>query len=265
MAFGHWQIGMHIQGDGVFCVALARDKSQWALRRWWQIPLPDAAVVNGQIQQAEALHAALRPWSKTLPRRHRIRVAIPAGRTLQKRLPRPAMQLRESQQASWVAATVARELDMASEDLRFDYTEDRLEDAFSVTAAQNRDVAVLFDLANALNLHIAAITPDACALQRFIPLLPPPASGLVWGDSQQWLWATRQRWGRQSCENTPTLDQLARLLGIAPGELLTCNATPADMPPDFDPWCAVPRLQPPLPANAPAFAIAIGLALGEAY
>lgn len=263
MAFGHWQIGMHIQCDGVYCVALARDKSQYALRRWWHIPLGDAVIREGQISQPDALSAALRPWSKTIPRRHRIRLAFPAGRTLQKRLPRPAMQLRESQQARWVASTVARELEMASEDLRFDYTEDSLKSAFSVTAVQNRDIAVLLDLGHALNLHIAAITPDACALQRFVPLLIPPACGLVWGDEAQWLWATRQRWGRQPREHTPTVELLTPLVGVEAQHLLTCNVAGADRA--FDPWSVIAQRQPPLPAHGDRFAIAIGLALGEVY
>lgn len=140
-------------------------------------PLPADTVVDGQVKHIDALSQALLPWSKTLPRRHRIRLAFPAGRTLQKTFPRPAMRLGERERLSWVAGSLARELDMAGDDLRFDYREDTLQDAYRVTAAQHKDVAELLELAQSLRLHVAAITPDACALQRLIPLLAPLSTG----------------------------------------------------------------------------------------
>lgn len=258
MAFGHWQIGLHIQQGGVYGIALVREKAQWALRRWWQIPLPADTVVDGQVKHIDALSQALLPWSKTLPRRHRIRLAFPAGRTLQKTFPRPAMRLGERERLSWVAGSLARELDMAGDDLRFDYREDTLQDAYRVTAAQHKDVAELLELAQSLRLHIAAITPDACALQRLIPLLAPPVHWLCWRDPGQWLWATRDRWGRHPAQGIDSPEALAAQVALDPGQGQMCEASAG-----FDAWCAVPHRQPPLPENGDAWAIAIGLALGE--
>lgn len=259
MAFGHWQTGIHIQQDGVFGVALTCEKSQWALRRWWHIPLEAGVIAEGKILQPEKLFTALLPWSKTLPRRHRLRIAFPAARTLQKKLPRPAMQLCEREQVSWVTNTMARELEMPGEELRFDYSEDRLQNAWSVTAAQSKEVSVLLELAKSLHLHVAAVTPDACALQRLLPWLAPPARWLAWRDATQWLWATREGWGRQPRDTTATVEELALRLGLDISEGQVCHSGA------FDPWCAITHRQPPLPTNGEAYAVAIGLALGERY
>lgn len=258
MAISRWRIGLHIQQDGVYAIALMQEKSRSVLRRWWQLPLEAGTVIDGQIGQPERLHTALQAWSKTLPRRHQISLAFPAGRTLQKRLPRPTVRLGESAQLQWVTNNVARELGMPADDLRIDYTDDSLQPAWSVTAAQNSDVAALMTLADNLNLHLSAITPDACALQRFIPLLAPPLRWLAWRDASQWLWATRSDWGRRTYAEASTFEALAQVLGLPLAEGTLCDAGPDS----FDPWSAIARLSPPLPENGTAWAIAIGLALG---
>lgn len=260
MAISRWQIGLHIQQDGVYAIALTQEKSHSALRRWWLLPLEAGTIIDGQIRQPEHLRTALQAWSKTLPRRHQISLAFPAGRTLQKRLVSPAVRLGESAQLQWVANSLARELGMPADDLRFDYTDDSVQRAYSVTAAQSSDVAALLTLADNLSLHLSAITPDACALQRFIPLLTPPQRWLAWRDAAQWLWATRNGWGRRAREEANTLDELAQVLGLPQEEAALCDAGPAG----FDPWSAIARLSAPLPKNGAAWAVAIGLALGDA-
>lgn len=259
MAFGHWQIGLHIQQDSIASVALAHGRTGWALRRWWQIELPAGTVEHGQLRMPQHLLTALAPWRKSLPQNHRIRLAFPTGRTLQKRLPQPPLKLREKELTGWLSQTMARELEMAAKDLRFDYIEDALAPVYNVTAAQNKEVAELLALAKSLQLNVAAITPDACALQQLIPFLTPPAQCLIWQDDTQWLWATRSAWGRQSCEEVPSLPLLASRLGFSTEEIKLC----ADEHSGFDPWQAVAQRHPPLPVQGARFAIAIGLALGH--
>lgn len=258
MAISRWRIGLHIQQDGIFAVALTEEKSHAVLHRWWQLPLATGTLVDGQIKEPEHLRMALQGWSKTLPRRHQISLAFPAGRTLQKRLPRPAVRLGERAQLRWVADSLAREAGMPADELRFDYTDDSVQRAWSVTAAQNSDIAALLTLADSLNLYLSAITPDASALQRFIPLLAPPLRWLAWRDASQWLWATRSGWGRRAREEANSLDELAQVLGLPREEATLCDGEPAG----FDPWTAIARRYPPLPKNGGAWAVAIGLALG---
>lgn len=257
MAFKTWQTGVHIQQDKVLAVALTREKSSWALRRWWQIPLAPDIVRDGQIRQPEQLVAALSPWRRELPRQHRIFIAFPAARTLQKSLPRPAMALRDSEQASWIASALSRELEMAPDALRFDYAEDTFSQSFAVTAAQSKEIAVLLDLAQQLRLQLAAITPDASALAHYLPFLTFPAQCVVWRDEHQWLWAMRHQWGRKAFHEAPSIGQLAALLALQPQEIALCDTAV------FDPWQAVSRRQPPLPECGDSFTVALALAMGK--
>lgn len=256
MAFRNWQVGLHIQQDKVAIVALQRDRSYWRLCRWWCVPLENGVVDRGQILQSAKLVSALRDWRKELPLQHDVHLSFPAERTLQKTLAEPAMALREPEQARWVVSAMARALEMAPDALCFDYVEDNERRSWDVTAAQRHDIARLRTLAAELHLHVTAIVPDACALQRFLPWLTVPAQGLAWSDNEQWLWATACGWGRSARRDIPGLPQLAVRLNLAEEQLMQCRS--------FDPWQVVPRRQPPLPEDGEMFAIAIALAMGEA-
>lgn len=254
MVFRHWQVGLHIQQDKVVIVALQRSKSHWRLCRWWDVPLEVNAVDNGQNMQPSTLVSALRDWRKELPRQHDVYLSFPAERTLQKTLPEPAMVLRESLQAQWITSAMGQALEMPPDALCVDYIEDKMQRRYQVTAAQHQDIMQLRRVAEQLHLHVAAIVPDACALQCFLPWLREPVCGLAWSDTEQWLWATEQGWGRCIRHDAPALSQLALRLGMPEEQMTSCC--------HFDPWQVVARRQPPLPDVSETFAIAIGLALG---
>jgi hypothetical protein len=59
MAFRNWRIGMHIQQDSIAIVALLFERSHWALRRWWRIPLPPGLVRQGMVADVSALGSRL--------------------------------------------------------------------------------------------------------------------------------------------------------------------------------------------------------------
>ncbi len=261
MAFRHWQIGLHIQQDGIFIVALTAVRSGQALRRWWHLPLPPETIIQGRIKTPESIFAALRTWRHSLPQRHCVRLAFPATQTLQKKLPRPAIALREEALTHWVSQAMARELGMAENELCFDFTEDDVGKTYGVTAAQNKDVAILIDIAQQLSLHLSSVTPDACALQALLPWLASPARCLAWRDDRQWLWATKEGWGRRGQEEADTVDQLAGVLGLPVDEVAQCS----ELPGGFDCWRAIPSRQPPLPQAGHRYAIALGLAVARGY
>ncbi|MGY5955076.1 DNA utilization protein HofM [Kosakonia sp. BK9b] len=257
MTIHSWQIGLHIQEDGIFIVAIAAGRRGPALRRWWHFPLAAGAIVQGRIKAPDLLLNVLRPWRQTLPQRHCVRLAFPTGQTLQRKLPRPNFSLREQELSGWVSHAMARELEMAESDLCFDFIEDETASAYGVTAAQTRDVATLLGIAEALSLHISFITPDASALQTLLPWLVSPTRCLAWRDERQWLWAMKEGWGRRVREEADTAAHLAHLLGLAAGELIECG----DEQGCFDCWTAIPRRQPPLPEAGGRYAVALGLAL----
>jgi len=256
MAFKIWHTGVHIQQDKVLAVALVREKSGWGLRRWWQLPLTEGIIRDGQILQPEQLAAALREWRQTLPHQHQIFLAFPAARTLQRTLPRPAMTLRDSEQTAWIASALSRELEMAPEALRFDYAEDTFSQTFQITAAQNKEIDALLELARVLRLQLTTITPDAGALTHLLPFVQTPAQCIAWRDRDQWLWAMRHQWGRRGLAEAPDVERLAALLALRVEEIACCDMA------SFDPWCVVPHRQPPLPENGADFSVALALAAG---
>ncbi len=93
MAFRNWRLGMHIQQDSIAIVALLHERSHWALRRWWRIPLPPGLVRQGMVADVSALGSRLAAWRRELPAQHQVSIAFPAVRTLQKRLPYPRVRL----------------------------------------------------------------------------------------------------------------------------------------------------------------------------
>ncbi len=108
MAFRNWRLGMHIQQDSIAIVALLHERSHWALRRWWRIPLPTGLVRQGMVADVSALGSRLAAWRRELPAQHQVSIAFPAVRTLQKRLPYPQFALREREQATWVASAMSQ-------------------------------------------------------------------------------------------------------------------------------------------------------------
>ena len=120
MTFRNWRIGIHIQQDSVAIVALLYERGRWALRRWWRIPLPPGLVVQGSIVDINEVVKRLRAWRRELPLQHQVCIALPASRTLQKQLPAPQVSLRESERATWIAGTMARQLEMPASSLCID-------------------------------------------------------------------------------------------------------------------------------------------------
>ncbi|EGC3161464.1 TPA: DNA utilization protein HofM [Escherichia coli] len=212
MAFKIWQIGLHLQQQEAVAVAIVRGAKECFLQRWWRLPLENDIIKDGRIVDAQQLAKTLLPWSRELPQRHHIMLAFPASRTLQRSFPRPSMSLGEREQTAWLSGTMARELDMDPDSLRFDYSEDSLSPAYNVTAAQSKELATLLTLAERLRVHVSAITPDASALQRFLPFLPSHQQCLAWRDNEQWLWATRYSWGRKLAVGMTSAKELAALL-----------------------------------------------------
>ncbi len=89
--------------------------------------------------------------------------------------------------------------------------------------------------------------------------LPSHQQCLAWRDNEQWLWATRCRWGRKLAVGMTSAKELAAALSVDPESVAICGEG------GFDPWEAVSVRQPPLPPPGGDFAIALGLALGKAY
>lgn len=259
MAFRNWRIGMHIQQDRIAIVALLFERSRWALRRWWNIPLTPGTVRQGLVVDVEALARQLQSWRRELPMQHQVCIALPAARTLQKRLPCPQVSLRENEQATWISSAMAQQLEMPASSLCVDYSATGTGDGWQVTAAQRLDIDALRRLAERLKLRVSGIVPDASVLSAFFPWLPAETHGLAWRDESTWLWATADNWGWNLCSETPSFPRLVSQVNA--GEFRLCTSESFDGQ-SFDAWSVIHRLQPPLPPCGDSFTVALGLALG---
>ncbi|HAT1681794.1 TPA: pilus assembly protein [Klebsiella oxytoca] len=259
MAFRNWRIGMHIQQDHIAIVALLHERSRWALRRWWNIPLMPGTVRQGMVVDVESLAHQLQSWRRELPLQHQVCIAFPAARTLQKQLPRPQISLRESEQATWITSAMAQQLEMPASSLCVDYAQSAAVDGWRVTAAQRLDVNALCRLATRLRLRVVGIVPDASALSAFIPWLPVETQGLAWRDEASWLWATAENWGYCLCSDAPSFPHMVSRVNA--GVFRLCTSAPCDGQ-SFDAWSVIDRLQPPLPSCGDSYTVALGLALG---
>ncbi|WP_048959282.1 DNA utilization protein HofM [Enterobacter bugandensis] len=255
MAFKTWQTGVHIQQDKVLITALVRERDGWCLRRWWAISLAEGIIRDGKICHPEALADTLRDWRKALPHYHRVFLSFPAARTLQKTLPRPALALRDSEQLSWMGAALSRELEMSTESLCFDYTQDTFSNTFHVTAAQNKEIQTLLDLAKTLRLRLATITPDASALANLLPALAPTQC-VAWRDAHYWLWAMRHQWGRRYTTEAENVTELAALLALNQNDIAFFDA-------ERTPWETLQRWHAPLPECGADYTVALALAMSE--
>lgn len=169
MAFRNWRLGMHIQQDSIAIVALLHERSHWALRRWWRIPLPPGLVRQGMVADVSALGSRLAAWRRELPAQHQVSIAFPARCAhCKSALPHPQPALR-SGTATWVASAMSQQLAMPASALCIDYAPTSRDDGWQVTAAQRLDINVLRELAGRLRLRVAAIVPDASALGAFFP------------------------------------------------------------------------------------------------
>lgn len=261
MAFKSWQLGLHLQQENVFIIALQHSRCGWSLKRWWQLPLPPTTSPQ---QADDALLSVLSPWRRELPRQHAVSIAFPAHRTLQKSLPCAAMTLRENEQSAWIASAMSQQLEMASASICFDYhlADDR--GRWNVTAAQRQDVSRLQRLARSLRLQIAAITPDACALQTFLPYLDAGDAVLAWRDQAHWLWASRDGWGYETPDDAASALALSDKLGVEPHRIVRCRSGAFEGH-GFDPWKTIVQKQPPLPVCEDDFAVAIALAMSAPW
>lgn len=259
MASSAWKIGLHIQQDGIRAVGLSRRREGWQLKKWWYFPLTQATDHNGLVVVDTTVVKALASLRAELPSHHHLRVAFPATRTLQRTMPFPA-GLCESECQAYVAATTAKALQMTPGSLFSDYHPDAAQKTLAVTAAHSHEVSDLMTLVDGAGFTRYALTPDACALMSFFPYVGPEVAGIAAHDGEQWLWATRDRWG---CQAQGGMDSLSQTLSLSSPQWLCCGECP---PPGYHPchpWGWLTWVHPPKAPEEWRFAVALGLAMGS--
>lgn len=259
MASRVWKMGLHIQQDGVRAVALQRRREGWQLNKWWYFPVVNAVDHNGLIGDGEPLMTTLQALRAELPSQHHLRIAFPARRTLQRTLPLPD-RLCESECQAYVTASTAKALQMPPGSLLSDYSADAALTSLSVTAAHRQEVSYVTKLMARAGFSQYALTPDACALTSFFPFAGPQVQGIAAYDGEQWLWATRERWGYHTQGG---IHALSETLSLAPAQWLCCSECPEPGFNACNPWQWLTWQHPPKAPDEWRFAVALGLAVGS--
>lgn len=214
-------------------------------------------MAQGSIVDLNEMVKRLREWRRELPLQHQVCIALPASRTLQKQLPAPQVSLRESERATWIAGTMARQLEMPASSLCIDYAARAANDGWQATAAQRLDIDALRQLARRLAAPGGYRTGCGCSHFFFHGLLTRLRA---WsGRGRAVVMGDPERWGYCPCAEAPSFSHLTSRLNDEQFQL--CSSLPLAEN-SFDCWSAIHRLQPPLPACGDRFAIALGLALG---
>lgn len=168
MAFKIWQIGLHLQQQEAVAVAIVRGAKECFCNAGggcrWRTTL---SKMGGLLMRSSWLKRCYRGVANcrsviTLCWRFPP-VAHYSGHFRARRCPLVSGSKRPGCQGRWPAGWIW----IRTPALRL---QRRLTSpAYNVTAAQSKELATLLTLAERLRVHVSAITPDASALQRFLP------------------------------------------------------------------------------------------------
>ncbi|WP_213713833.1 pilus assembly protein [Cedecea lapagei] len=268
MMFPGWRIGLDIQAEGVRAAAVQWHRQGWQLRHWWHLPFPKQTLADGMLPEPDTLREVLAAWRKEIPVRHHLRVGFPSQRALQRQVPRPPQRLQESAQEKYISGATARQLQMLSEQLCYDYLED--DSSFSVTAAKQADIAALQAIFASMNLFPRTITPGDKILSALPQnCYPAHCRFLVHEEPGYWLWASvnnLERSGWLDKRQTVNFLALCQQLEASADEIAFSHADVEGSWPAgaerLNAWQPLVRQQPPLPRHGGLYTLALGLALG---
>ncbi|MEK6308257.1 pilus assembly protein PilM [Pantoea dispersa] len=264
MAFQRWQIGLDIQNGQLCALGIERRRHGWQLRHWWQQPLPHDTLRNGVLQTSPVLQEMLVRWQRHLPRRYSLRVGLPPQLVLQRTLPLPQTSLREPALSRYVNASASRLFPVEAASLSLDYRLGGSASQLHVTAAR-RDVIAQW----LAPLQQAGLRPDVFELSSLaltqiamrVPLRPHQL--LIHPLCDHWLWTLAGE--NSACGAATEPLTLAHLRDTFPQAQTVFCTSPQALPEAevqrCKPLALLHYLQPPLPAEAGALAIALGLAL----
>ncbi|MDR0805435.1 MAG: pilus assembly protein PilM [Enterobacteriaceae bacterium] len=116
-----WQVGLDIQENGFYALAVQRQRYGWQLRHWCFQPVYSTqSQVMMPVISAEMI-PLLRQWRRKLPKRISVRIALPASSILQQSIPLPEQKLSRQEQSWLVDASLSKLFPLAAKELAIDY------------------------------------------------------------------------------------------------------------------------------------------------
>lgn len=268
MALQIWQIGLDIQNGQLCALAVQQRRNGWQLRHWWQHDLPQDTLRNGLMQRPDIVSALLQRWRRLLPGRFSLRVGFPPHPVMQRPLSLPAMRLHEPDRHRYITAAARQLFPIEPEALALDYRSAAAGQLMLTATRQEALHSWVSCLQQAgLVPQVLELTPGALGVLAGTLNLDPHAT-LVHRTSDHWLWYAPQHaeqpWGWCALEEAADFGSLRLSKLPAAGEIWYSSALAEPPPPGtlaLSPLQAMRFWQPPLPACAGAFSLAIGLAL----
>ncbi|MFP7608825.1 type IV pilus biogenesis protein PilM [Serratia quinivorans] len=270
-----WQVGLDIQSHCVRALAAQRRRNGWQLRHWWQQRLPQPVLREGCLEQSDALIQALRQWRVQLPRHISLRIALPAQRVLQHRLPLPDARLKEPARGAYITSQGLKKFPLDSQTLALDYRQSLPEHAtLLLTAARQQELQQWLNCLRQANLQPQVVDIAPCALRVMAAAAGVSGeAGLLHRLDEEWLWVTAHRaefaCGQVSIREADEANQALAAMRIACPSLgehqIYYSSVMDEQPPSgslpWSPLSAFSQLRPPLPPLPAAFVLAGGLAL----
>ncbi|AJI93879.1 putative ATPases of the HSP70 class involved in cell division [Yersinia ruckeri] len=272
-----WQVGLDIQMSSVRALAVLRRRYGWQLRYWWQQPLPDGVLQNGNLQHLEALSELLSHLRKQLPRHISLRITLPIQRILQQNFALPDKRLKEPDRSHYIYSAAARQFPLISQVLALDYRENSAEQQPQlITAARQQDIERWQHCLQQADFQPEVIDISPCALRYMANAAGlQPQHLLVHGLEKEWLWTTSAdmpfRYGlipapvdRCASEILAELHRLNPAVDAKPYGVYYSGMLAGSLPANTRPWSpfiAFRQRQPPFPVSPMSFALAGGLAI----
>ena len=264
MAFQRWQIGVDIQNGQLSALGIERRRHGWQLRHWWQQALPHDTLRNGVLQTTPALVEMLAIWQRQLPKRYSLRVGLPPQLVLQRTLPLPETSLGEPALSRYVAASAQRLFPVEPASLSLDYRAPGDAAQLCVTAARREVIAQWLAPFKQAGLRPDVFELSSLALTQIAMRIPlRDRQLLIHPLSDHWLWVLAGEHITSGAAVEPlTLAQLRETFPQAQDVFCTSIlALPDAAVQRCKPFALLHYVQPPLPVNEGAFALALGLAL----
>ncbi|MDW5501759.1 pilus assembly protein PilM [Pseudomonas lundensis] len=270
-----WQVGLDIQSHCIRALAAQRRRNGWQLRHWWQQTLPQPVLREGCLEQTDALIQALWQWRIQLPRHISLRIALPAQRVLQHRMPLPDARLKEPARGDYITSQGLKQFPLDSQTLALDYRPLLPEHAtLLLTAARQQELQQWLHCLLQANLQPQVVDITPCALRSMAAAAGVSAeAGLLHRLDQEWLWAAPHRaafaYGlvpiREAGGATQALAAMHAACPSLSEHQIYYSSVKDELPPTgclpWSPFSAFSQLRPPLPQIPAAFVLAGGLAL----
>ncbi|MDR0218936.1 MAG: pilus assembly protein PilM [Enterobacteriaceae bacterium] len=229
MYLSTWHIGLDIHDHHIRALAATKRRDGWQLRHCWQLSLAQDALlqdtllrerISGErLQDSERLKPILVQWRNLLPRKIKLRLALPVQQTLQKQLALPQhTTLREPELGWFVHANAEKQF--PATDLALDYRV--YGQQICVSATRQKDLNFWLDLLAEIGLFPDAVDISPCALRYVAQFAAiPDDSWLIHKRTTDWLWVAPTHlpfsYGLLSTQSYPCLTQVINQLPTTPG------------------------------------------------